>query len=149
MKDYRPSTFENNKAVQPLLSIIVQLANNLGDNASNNIVTMSSYECQWSVNDFWSCIFDTLTAMERSYLTIHLLAALISKNATDDNASAFYNWVPMDYLLFGCSLSKVHSIEVYYPVPMLSFTQSILSICPCIELHKYACNVWQIWFFCL
>ena len=46
-------------------------------------------------------------------------------------------------------LSKLHSNELHRIVIELSLTRSVFSICPCIQLHKYACNVSQIWLFCL
>jgi len=42
----------------------------------------------------------------------------------------------------------LHSNELNRIVTELSLTRSVFSICPCIQLHKYACNVSQIWFFC-
>jgi len=44
-------------------------------------------ERQWSVNDFWSCIMDTQSAMYRRRLIINALAAIIAKNASDDIAT--------------------------------------------------------------
>ena len=43
----------------PLLTLLTR------HNPCNKFVSMSQNECQWSVNDFWSCILDNLTATER------------------------------------------------------------------------------------
>jgi len=89
-------------------------------------------ERQWSVNDFWSCISDNLRGMEQGYPIINLSAAFTDKNATDDIASASYNWAPTKHhqLLWG--LSKIHSNELHRIVTELSLTRSLFSICPCI-----------------
>jgi len=106
-------------------------------------------ERQRSVNDFWSWILDNLRALERRYPIINFSAACTGKNASDDIASVSYNWAPTErwQLLWG--LSKLHSNELHCIVTELSPTRSVFSVCPCIQLHKYACIVSQIWFFCL
>jgi len=45
-------------------------------------------ERQWSVNDFCACILDNQTAMQRRSPVIVLSAAFMSKNASDDIATA-------------------------------------------------------------
>jgi len=49
-------------------------------------------ERQQSVNDFWACILDNLTAMQRRSPIIVLSAAFMGKNASDDltTASSLY-----------------------------------------------------------
>jgi hypothetical protein len=42
---------------------------------------------QQSVNHFWACIMDYQTAMQRQRHKIGLLAAIISKNASNDSAT--------------------------------------------------------------
>jgi hypothetical protein len=129
--------------------MIKLLAALLGKNAYDKIVTMSQNEHQQSVNDFWSCILDNLTAMECRLPTVNLSAAFIGKNASDDIASGSYNWVPTQRQLFWWMLRILHSNEVYCDVPKLSCTRSVFAICHCIQLPKYACNVLQIWWLCL
>jgi hypothetical protein len=46
-------------------------------------------------------------------------------------------------------LRTLHSNKLHYAVPKLSFTRSVVAICPCIQLHKYSCNVLLIWLFSL
>jgi len=94
-----------------------------------------------SVNDFCSCILDNLTGMECRLSTMNLSAAFIGKNASDDIASASYNRVPTVCQQCLWRLRMLHSNELHCVVPKSSFTRSVLAICPCIQLHKYACNV--------
>jgi len=49
-------------------------------------------ECQRSVNDFWSCIFDCPSAVQRHWPIIIVLAAVMGKNACDDIATASKEW---------------------------------------------------------
>jgi len=64
----------------------------LGKNAYDKIITMSQNEHQLSVNNLSSCIVDNLMAMKRSKPATNLLAAYIDINASDEIASASYNW---------------------------------------------------------
>ena len=115
----------------------------------NYVLKWASTECQQSANNFWSCIMDNVRAMERHYPTIHPSAALIGKHASDDMASTSYDWAPTVRQQFSWGLSTLYCNELHCVVTKLSFTRSVFSICPCIQLHKYACNVSQIWSFCL
>jgi len=115
---------------------------------NNCVLTWVSVEHQQRVNDFWLCIFDTLRAMERSKCTINRSAAFISKNASDNITSASCNWVPTERQECLWRLGKLHSNVLHSGIPKLSFTQSVISICPCIHLHNDACNLSQIWSFC-
>ena len=104
-------------------------------------------ECQWSVNNFWSCILDNLRAMERRYPIINLSAALMGKNPSDDIASASCNWAPTERQQSRWRLSKLHGNELDHIVVGLCHMRSVFSTCPRIHLHKYACIVSPIWFF--
>jgi len=46
-------------------------------------------------------------------------------------------------------LRTLHSNKLHYAVPKWIFTRSVVAICPCIQPHKYACNVLLIWLFSL
>jgi len=104
---------------------------------------------QQSVNDIWSSILDHLRTMEWCSLTINLSAALMCKHASDDIAWVSYNWAPLQHQQSLLGLSTLHSNELHCIVPKFSLMWSVFSICPCIQLHKYACNVSQIWLFLL
>jgi len=119
----------------------------LGKNCTYKIQTMSQNERQWSINNCWSWILDNLTTMECRYPTMNLLAAFKGTNSSDDIASTFYNWVPTQRQQFWWMLRILNSNELHYVVPKSSFTLPVFAIYPCIQLHKYACNVLQIWFF--
>jgi len=59
---------------------------------------------------------------------MNLSAAIIGKNASDDIASASYNWVPADLQRFVWRLKTLHSDERHCAVPKSSFTQSVFAI---------------------
>jgi len=147
VNDFRPCISEYNGAVRQHWSKIIQLAFILGTNACDTILTMSVNERQWSVNGSWSWIFNTLRAIECSKPAINPPAAFIGKNTSDDIASTFSSWAPTAHQHFLHRLSKLHSNGVHCAVPKLCFTRSVFAISPYIQLHKYACNVSQIWFF--
>jgi hypothetical protein len=149
VNDFRPCMLENQHAVRHHWSIIELLAVFLVKTDCIKIVTMYQNERQWSVNNFWSCILDNLTAIERRIPQMRLSAAVKGKNASDDIASASYNWAPTEHQQFLRRLRTLYSNELHCAAPKSSFTRSVFAICPCIQLHKYACNVLQIWFFCL
>jgi len=65
VNDFRPSILENQGAMRPQWSTIVQLAAFVGKYGYNKIVTISQIERQWSVNDLCAGISDILTGMER------------------------------------------------------------------------------------
>ena len=102
-----------------------------------------------SVKEFWACILNNLTSMECSWPTMNVSAAFIAINASADIASASYIWVPTECQQFPWWLSTLYSNELHCAVPKLSFMRSVISICSCIQHHKYACNVSQITSFCL
>jgi len=108
-----------------------------------------STERQQSVNDFWSCNLYIPRAIEQGSPTINLSAAIIGKNAIDDIVSASYNWAHTEHQQSLCGISMLHSNARHVVVHKMSFTRSVFSICPCIQLQKYACNVSHIWLFCL
>jgi len=83
-------------AVRLHWSIIELAAAILGKNAYEKLVTRSENECQRSVNNFWFCISNNLTAMERRKPIINPSAAPIGKNACDDISSASYNSAPAE-----------------------------------------------------
>jgi len=83
--------------------------------------------------------------MEPRYPIINLSAAFKGKNARNNIASASYNSVPMERQHFLWGLNRLHSNDLHCIVSELSLKLSVFSICPCIQLHKYACNVSQIW----
>ena len=150
---FMPSIFEYQLAVWPHHSIMELLAAFLGKSAFCNIITMSYNERQPSVNRA-STILDLATwiiqgqwdaANPRSTYRM----PCCGKNTTYDIASAFYRWVPTESKQSLWRLSQLHSNGMHCAVPKLSFTWSVFSICPCIQLHKNACNVSHIWFFCL
>jgi len=78
---------------------------------------------------------------------MNLPAAFNGKNASDDIASASYNWAPTEHQQFLWRLRTLYSNVLHCAVPKSGFAQSVFAICPCIQLHKYACNVLRIWFF--
>jgi len=78
---------------------------------------------------------------------MNLLAGLIGSNASDNIASTSYNWAPTERQQFLWRLRMLHSNELHCAIPKSSSTQSVFAICLCIQLHNYACNVLQIWFF--
>jgi len=106
-------------------------------------------EHQRSVNEFRSCIMHNPRAMEHSWSTINQLAASIGNTASDHITSTSYNWVPTEGEQLLWRFSMPHSNELHCGVPKVSFTRSVYSICPSIQLYKYACNVSQIWYYCL
>jgi len=112
-------------------------------------LTPPEKERQWSVNDSWSGILETLRAMEWHWPTIHLSAAYIGKNASDNIRSTSYNSAPTECQQFLWELSKLCSNEMHWVVATLSFARSVFSIYPCIQLHKSACHVSQMWLFSL
>ena len=111
----------------------------------NHVPKWASTEGQ----NFWSCILDNLTAMEHRLPRMNLSAAFNGKNATDDVASSSYNWAPTQRQQFQWMLRTLHSNDLHCAVSKSSFTWSVFTICSCIQLPKYACNILQIWFFCL
>jgi hypothetical protein len=149
VNDFRPCILENQRAVRHHWSIIELSAVFLVTTACDKIVTMYQNERHWSVNNFWSCILDNLTAIERRIPKMRLSAAFKGKHASDDIASASYNWAPTEHQQFLWRLRTLYSNVLHCAVPKSSFTRSVCAICPCIQLHKSACNVLQIRFFCL
>jgi len=145
--DFRPCILENQLTVRHIWSII-ELSDTLPVKiACNKNISMAQNEHQWRVNDFWYCILDNLTAIEHRIPTMRLSTAFNGINAIDNIASASYNWAPTDYQQFLRRLTMLYSNVLHCAVPKSSFTWSVFAICPCIQLHKYACNVLQIWFF--
>ena len=65
-------------------------------------------------------------------------------NSSDDIAFASYNGAPTQRQQFWWMVRTLHSNELHRAVPKSSFTWSVYAIYPCIELHKYVCNVLQI-----
>ena len=108
-----------------------------------------SNELQWSINDSWPCILDNVRAMEWWWPTINILVASTGKNGSGDLAIALYHWAPTELQQHLWGLSNLHSNELQCIVPKFSVTRSVLSICPCIQRHKFACNVSQIPLFLL
>jgi len=149
VNDFRPCILENQSAVRHHWLIMGLSAAFLVKPACDKIVTMYQNERQRSINNFWSCILDNLTAIECRIPTISLSAAFNGKNASDDIASASYNWAPTEHQQFLWRLRMLYSNVLHCAAPKSSFTRSVFAICPCIQLHKYACNVLQIWFYCL
>ena len=115
-------------AVRLSWSIIKQLTTFLGKNAYDEVVTISQNESQRSVHDYWSCILNNLTAMERSKPPMNPSAAPIRKNASDDIASASYTWTPAQRQQFLWGVRPLHSNELHCAVPKLSFTWSVFAI---------------------
>ena len=146
VNDFWPCIMEEARIVRRHWLIIELSAAFLGKNASSKILTLSQNERQRSVNDFWSCMLDNLKAMERRWPTMNPLAAFNRKNGGDDIASATYNWAPTQRQQFWWMLRSLHSDVLHCAVPKSSFTRSVFAIYPCIQLHKYGCNVLQIWF---
>jgi hypothetical protein len=98
-------------------------------------------ERQWRVNDVCSCITDYLMGREQTYSTINQSGAFIGKNASDDIVSASYNGVPTLCQQCLWRLRTLNSNKLSFAVSKLSLTWSVFTICPCIQLHTYACNV--------
>jgi len=86
-------------------------------------------------------------AIELSWPTIKQSAVCIGKNATCNIGSASYNWAPTERQIFFWRLNTQYTTALHCTAPKSSFTQSVFSIYPCIQLHKYECNVSQFWFF--
>jgi len=149
INNFWPCILEKARVVRRHWHIIELSAAILGNNACSKIVTLSQNERQQRVNDFWSCMLDHLTAMERRKPTMNSLAAFNGKNVSDDIASASYNWAPTQRQQCWWMLRSLHSNVLHCAVPKSSFTRSVFVIYHCIQLHIYACNVLQIWFFCL
>jgi len=149
----RPCIIINQGALRRHCSVIELLAAFLDKSACSNIVTRSWNERQQSANGA-STIFDLASWIIKWQWGVAnpqstYRQPLCGKNTSYNIASAFYNWVPMERTQSLWRRSKLHSNEVHCAVPKLSFTWSVFSICVCIKLHQYACNVSQIWFFCL
>ena len=104
-------------------------------------------ERQPSLNNFWSCILDHLRAMEWHWPVMNLLAAIMGKNGTDDIASASDYSALAEGQQFSWGASKLHCNKLHCIDLKLTVTRSVVSISPCIQLHKYACNFSQIWHF--
>jgi len=78
---------------------------------------------------------------------MNLFAVMMGKTSSDDIASTSYNCAPTEHQPLLWRLRKLCSNQLHCAVPKSSFSQSVFLICPCIQLHQYACNVLQIWFF--
>jgi len=92
-------------------------------------------------------MLDNLRAVERRDSIIDLSAAWMGNNPSDNIASASYSWAPTERQQSWWALSELYINELYHIVTELSLIRSVFSICLCIQLHKYACIVSQIWFF--
>jgi hypothetical protein len=149
VNDFRPCILKNQHEVRHRWLTIKQSATWLVKTTCDKIVTMSHNERQRSINNFLSCILDNLTAIERRIPTMSISAAFNGKHASDYIASASYIWAPTEHQQFLGRLRTLYINVLNFAVPISSFTRSVFGICPCIPLHKYACNVLQIWFFCL
>ena len=55
-------------------------------------------------------------------------AAIIGKDASEDIASASYNWAPAEHQHFFWRLRALHSDELHCAVPEASFTRSVFVI---------------------
>jgi len=104
-------------------------------------------ERQQIVNVFRSCMVDNRRAIDGCYPNTYISAAFMGKNASDNIASASYSSVPRQRQQFSEGHSTLDSNELLCMVPDLSRKRSVFSICHCIQLHKYSCNVSQIWLF--
>jgi len=149
VNNLRPSILENQRAMRLQWSILVLSATFVGNYTYDKIVTMFQNDRQRSVHHFWPCILDNVTGKECRCTTMNQLEACIGKNETDDIASAFYNWAPTVRELFMGRRRTLNSNTLHYAVSKWSFTWSVIVICPCIQLHKYACNVLLIWYISL
>jgi len=98
-------------------------------------LTLPKNERQWSITDFWFCILHTLRAMERCYSIFNISAAFMGNNASEDIVSASYNSAPTEHQQFLWGLNMLHSNELHCVVPELSLTQSVFTICCCIQLR--------------
>jgi hypothetical protein len=149
VNDFWSCILENQRAGRHYLKIIELSAAFLVKRACYKIVIMYQNGRQCSVNNVWSCILDNPTAIERRIFTTSLTAASNRKNASHDIASASYNWAPTEHQQFLGRLRTLHSNVLHCAAPKSCFTRSVFAICPCIQHHKYPCNVLQIWFYCL
>jgi len=104
---------------------------------------------QRSINYISFSLPDYLIAMDGSLPTMNVSPAIISKNTSDNIVFTSFNRDPIRGQHIFCTLSAVHSNELHCVVPKLSFPPSVISICPCIQVHIYQCNISNIWFFCL
>jgi len=67
------------------------------------------------------CNLDIERAMQQHELIIGLIAAYMGNNASNDIAISSYKWAPLEHQLFLWGLSKLHSNELDWIVPKLSF----------------------------
>jgi len=109
----------------------------------------SKIKRQRYINNFWSCILHYVRAREGGQPIINLWAICMCKHASDNIAYVSCNWVRMESQQFLWRFNMLHGNELHCIVPKLNVTRSVFSICPCIQLHKYACNIWQIWLYLL
>jgi len=154
----RPSGFADEWALGTHCFAIELSAANLDKNACNNIVicpktsvNRASTEHQRS-NSVASTIFDLSSWIiqgqwDEANPQSTYWHPVCCKNTVYDITSAFHNWAPTEPQIFLWRLGRLHRNEVHCAVPKLSFMRLVLSICPCIQLHKYACNDSQILFF--
>jgi hypothetical protein len=82
---------ENQGAVRPQGSIIIQSAAFVGKYTYDKIVTLSQTERQQSVNNSYTRILDNVTGMKHRLATKNVSAAIVGKNACNNIASASYN----------------------------------------------------------
>jgi hypothetical protein len=147
VNDLRPSILGNQRALQDNWLIIEISATWLVNTACHKILSMFQNEHQQRVNIFWSCILDNPKAIYHRIPTMKLSAAINGKNASEDIASASYNWTPTEHQKFYWRLRTLSRMVRHCAVPQSHFTQPVFAMCPCIQLDNYACNDSQSWSF--
>lgn len=92
-------------------------------------------ECQWYVNDCWSCIIDYSWAVQSHWAKIQLLAACLSKNARTDISTISLKYMSMEHQQFfvqhlgiyqGFATTSTHGQSICY-----------LSKEQCYQWHRY------------
>jgi len=134
------------QAMQWCEPIIELSAACMGDNGKDNIASTSykwaPLESRW----FLVLYLSDQRAMQWHSHKMEPSAAFMGKTASDDITTISKRYVLTERQPLLLGLSKLHSNELHCNDPKWSYQWSVFFICPCIELHKYACNVSQIWY---
>lgn len=128
VQHFRPRLLDNQWAMWILWFIIKLLAGFLGKNCCHKIKIRFQDECQWSVHDVWSSIYDNLMALELRSQIMIWSAAFITKNASDHIASCSYHSVPTRHSQFLWALRIPHSNKLYCAVLKLCDVVSLWNL---------------------
>jgi len=94
---------------------------------------------------FLACIMQNTRRIELHQPIVNQFTAFMCEHRSDNIASASYSCAPRECQPFCCGLSMLPSNHLHWIVTKYGFMWSVFSICPCIQLHNYACNISQIW----